>query len=67
MQLVASLGQIIAPASILDLGCGLGYADRVAGRCGRVADMLGTIDEFVDMIHDDAWFAERPAHLEVVP
>ena len=26
MQLVASLGQLIAPASILDLGCGLGYS-----------------------------------------
>ena len=103
MQLVASLGRLIAPASILDLGCGLGYstlwlasivepggrvigidddpdhvgeatniadqlgyADRVEYRCGRVADVLGDINEAVDMIHDDAWFAARPAHLDAM-
>lgn len=103
MQLVASLGRLIAPASILDLGCGLGYStlwlasivepggrvvgidddpdhvreataiadrlgygDRVEYRCGRVADVLGDINEAVDMIHDDAWFAARPAHLDAM-
>ena len=103
MQLVASLGRLVAPTSILDLGCGLGYstlwlasivqpggrvigidndpahvseaaaiadefgyADRVEYWCGSVADMLGRIDEPVDMIHDDAWFAERPAHLDAM-
>ncbi len=103
MQLVASLGRLIAPASVLDLGCGLGYstlwlasivqpggrvigidddpvhiseatsiarelgyADRVEYRCGRVTDVLGTIDQPVDMIHDDAWFAATPAHLDAM-
>ncbi len=103
MHLVASLGRLIAPASILDLGCGLGYSTlwlasivepggRVIGidddpdhvgeataiadelgyaglveyRCGRVADVLGDINEPVDMIHDDAWFAARPAHLDAM-
>lgn len=101
MHLVASLARLIAPTSILDLGCGLaystlwlasivepggrvigidddpahiseatviadelGYADRVEYRCGRVADMLATIEDPVDMIHDDAWFAAKPAHLD---
>jgi len=103
MQLVASLGRLISPASILDLGCGLGYstlwlasivqpggrvigidddpthiseataiadklgyADRIEYRCGRAADALGTIDGSVDMVHDDAWFAARPAHLDAM-
>ena len=66
MQLVASLGRLIAPASILDLGCGLGYAGLVEYRCGRVAEVLGDINEPVDMIHDDAWFAARPAYLDAM-
>ncbi|WP_051062574.1 O-methyltransferase [Ilumatobacter nonamiensis] len=103
MQLVASLARLIAPMSILDLGCGLGYstlwlasivepgsrvvgidddpdhiseataiavefgyADRVEYRSGRVADVLETIEGPVDMIHDDAWFAARPAHLDAM-
>jgi predicted O-methyltransferase YrrM len=44
----------------------LGYADCVEYRCGRVADVLETIEEPVDMIHDDAWFAARPAHLDAM-
>lgn len=103
MQLVASLARLIAPRSILDLGCGLGYstlwlasivepgspvigidddpahiseamaiagelgyADRVEYRCGRVTDVLDTVEDPVDMIHDDAWFAARPAHLDTM-
>lgn len=103
MRLVASLGRLIAPASILDLGCGLGYstlwlasivepggrvigidddpdhvreataiadelgyADRVEYRCGQVADVLGDINDAVDMIHDDAWFAAKPAYFDAM-
>ncbi len=103
MQLVASLGRLAAPSSVLDLGCGLGYstlwlasilqpggrvlgvdddpdhvaeaeviaeelgfADRAEYRCGRVADVLDETSAPIDMIHDDAWFAARPEHLDAM-
>ena len=31
---------------------------------GEVADVLGDIEGPVDAIHDDAWFASAPPHLE---
>lgn len=42
-----------------------GLADRVSYRTGRVVDVLPTIRDRVDMIHDDAWFAREPDHLDV--
>ncbi|MGA9277293.1 O-methyltransferase [Ilumatobacter sp.] len=41
-----------------------GLGDRITYRCGAVVDVLGTLDSPVDMIHDDAWFARPPAHLD---
>lgn len=41
-----------------------GLADRVSYRAGRVVDVLATIDRPVDLIHDDAWFASAPEHLD---
>lgn len=41
-----------------------GLADRVSYVTGRVEDVLGGLDGPVDMIHDDAWFAKQPDHLD---
>ncbi len=43
-----------------------GYGESVTFLTGRVADVLPTLVDPVDMIHDDAWFAETPAHLDVM-
>ncbi len=40
-------------------------ADRVSYLAGRVVDVLPTIPGPVDMIHDDAWFAKAPDHLDI--
>lgn len=42
-----------------------GLADRVSYMTGRVAEVLPTLFGPVDMIHDDAWFAKVPDHLDV--
>ena len=42
----------------------LGFADRVTYICGPVIDVLDSLDGPVDMIHDDAWFASPPDHLD---
>lgn len=44
----------------------LGFADRVRFVTGRAADVLATLDGPVDMVHDDAWFATPPDHLEAM-
>ena len=41
-------------------------ADRVAYRTGRAADVLPQLDGPYDLIHDDAWFATAPDHLDAV-
>ncbi len=43
-----------------------GYAARVSYLTGRAADVLPTIDGPFDMIHDDAWFAKTPEHLDAM-
>lgn len=43
-----------------------GWTDQITYRTGRVADVLQTLDGSVDMIHDDAWFATEPEHLETM-
>ncbi|NND73383.1 MAG: methyltransferase domain-containing protein [Ilumatobacter sp.] len=44
----------------------IGYADRVSYLTGSVADVLPTLDGPFDMIHDDAWFAKTPDHLDAM-
>ncbi len=41
-----------------------GFADRVTYLTGTVADVLPTLTGSYDLIHDDAWFADRPDHLD---
>lgn len=42
----------------------LGFGPRVEFVVGEVADVLGGFDRPVEAIHDDAWFATAPSHLE---
>ncbi len=44
----------------------LGLDDRVSFIVGDVAEVLRTIDGPVDAVHDDAWFAAAPPHLEMM-
>jgi predicted O-methyltransferase YrrM len=44
----------------------LGFDGRVEFVLGDVADVLGTMAGSVDVIHDDAWFAAAPGHLEAM-
>ena len=44
----------------------LGLDDRVEFVLGEVADVLGATTGPVDAIHDDAWFAAAPSHLETM-
>lgn len=44
----------------------LGFADRVVYLTGTVADVLPSLTGTYDLIHDDAWFADPPAHLDQV-
>lgn len=44
----------------------LGLDGRVRFVVGDVAEVLRTIDGPVDAIHDDAWFASAPPHLETM-
>jgi predicted O-methyltransferase YrrM len=44
----------------------LGLEDRVNFVVGDVAEVLQTITGPVDAIHDDAWFASAPPHLEIM-
>jgi predicted O-methyltransferase YrrM len=41
-----------------------GLGELVQYRLGAVVDVLSDVDWPVDMIHDDAWFARPPAHLD---
>jgi SAM-dependent methyltransferase len=40
------------------------YGQRVTYTAGYVADVLPTLEGPFDMIHDDAWFAKTPDHLD---
>jgi predicted O-methyltransferase YrrM len=44
----------------------LGFDGRVEFVIGHVADVLRSISGPVDAIHDDAWFAAAPIHLEAM-
>ena len=47
--------------------CGrLGLDDRVSFAVGEVAEVLLSIKGPVDAIHDDAWFAAAPPHVDVM-
>lgn len=41
-----------------------GFSDRVAYVTGKAAEVLPTLTGTYDLIHDDAWFADRPTHLD---
>lgn len=43
-----------------------GFARTVSYRTGRVVDVLPELMETFDLIHDDAWFAGAPDHLELM-
>ncbi len=43
-----------------------GLSERLAFVAGDVAEVLETVEGPFDFIHDDAWFAVEPAHLERV-
>jgi predicted O-methyltransferase YrrM len=44
----------------------LGLDDRVRFIVGDVAEVLRTVGGPVDAVHDDAWFAAAPTHLEAM-
>jgi caffeoyl-CoA O-methyltransferase len=44
----------------------LGLDDRVRFVVGDVMEVLRTLDGPVDAVHDDAWFASAPPHLETM-
>ena len=103
MQLAASYVRASGSATVLDLGCGLGYStlwladaagtegrvigidneeehilharglvddagltDRISFVVGNVADVLENMSGPFDAVHDDAWFASAPSHLEAM-
>ncbi len=41
-----------------------GLSETVSYRAGRVVDVLPVLTGTFDLIHDDAWFASAPDHLE---
>ena len=43
-----------------------GVAASVAYETGRVADVLAALTGTFDLVHDDAWFARAPDHLDVM-
>lgn len=51
-------------AEASDIADRLGFADRVGYLTGTVADVLPTLTGAYDLIHDDAWFADQPDHLD---
>ena len=53
-------------ARATSLAAGAGLDGRVSYVTGRVGDVLPAFDGPFDMIHDDAWFAKAPDHLEIV-
>jgi predicted O-methyltransferase YrrM len=44
----------------------VGLNHRVDFVCGQVADVLLNIEGPVDAVHDDAWFAAAPSHLDTM-
>lgn len=53
-------------AGASSLAEGHAYGARVRYITGRVHDVLDSFDGVFDVIHDDAWFARRPDHLETM-
>ena len=43
-----------------------GFGDSVRFVTGRVRNVLDSIAGPFDVVHDDAWFAQRPDHLETM-
>ncbi len=43
-----------------------GVSETVSYRTGRVVDVLPELTGTFDLIHDDAWFAGAPDHLELM-
>ena len=41
-----------------------GLLNHMSYRTGHAVDVLSTLDGPVDLIHDDAWFASAPEHLD---
>ena len=50
----------------MEIAADIGFGDRVHYVTGKVSDVLPNLDEPFDMIHDDAWFAKTPDHLEAM-
>jgi predicted O-methyltransferase YrrM len=53
-------------AQATSLAAAAGVDGRVSYVTGQVRDVLPTLEGPFDMIHDDAWFAKAPDHLEMV-
>lgn len=49
-----------------EIAADVGFGDRVHYVTGKVRDVLPNLDGPFDMIHDDAWFAKTPDHLEAM-
>jgi predicted O-methyltransferase YrrM len=49
-----------------EIAAGSGVAEQVFYLTGSVRDVLPALDGPFDMIHDDAWFAKAPDHLEAM-
>jgi len=43
-----------------------GFSNTVSYRTGRAVDVLSELTGTFDLIHDDAWFAIEPDHLELM-
>ena len=53
-------------AEATELANRLGYGQRVSYLAGYAADVLPELEGPFDMIHDDAWFAKTPDHLDAM-
>lgn len=56
----------IHTARATELAAEHGLGTRVRFITGRVHEVLDSLDGPFDVIHDDAWFARRPDHLEAM-
>lgn len=57
---------LVHTARATEIAADVGFGDRVHYVTGKVRDVLPNLDGPFDMIHDDAWFAKTPDHLEAV-
>lgn len=53
-------------ARATEIAAGRGTGARVAYVTGAVREVLPSLDGPFDMIHDDAWFAKTPDHLDAM-